>query len=162
MAFMVASVLAALSGCSVDVVTTPTTSGIPSPASSAAPSTAGTQNGKDQTEAEAQASRSYWEPKVNVETACPGGSVVVTESGQVIKITTPCRRVTVDAPYVTVLAGDVGVFQATEDAGSGHFLIRKLDSATVLSSFSHLYWDQGTPKVSVSGLGTVARKNPTS
>lgn len=160
-------VAATMSGCSVDVVTAPIPSSVPATPSPSSSEESSSDELNDPATAVATASesekatRSYWESQVNLETECPGGRVVVSESRQVVKITARCQNVRVTAPFVTILAEDVGTLNVVYAGSFGHFIIRKLDRANVAAPFSYLYWDSGNPSVKVSGMRTVAKKNPT-
>lgn len=108
----------------------------------------------------AKAYRSYYAGEADVTTGCPDGEIVIDQSMRTTVITEACDKVTVTAPFSNVLAQRVGKLVVTYTGSHSYFLVTELGSATIEAPFDHLYWDKGNPRVKVSGLNTVAKRNP--
>lgn len=176
-AFMTAVVV---SGCSVDVVhATPspsistqvsappvsvppvTASATPQNPGSAKPS--GTKTAAPNTGPVTEndlARRSYYADKVEIVTGCPTGAITLERTNTVTRITEYCEDVTIEAPYVTLIAERIGTLTVRDGASSGHFIVRQVSSATLEAPYSFLYWDGGNPEIDVSGYQSVAKPNP--
>lgn len=174
---VVAAVTVSSSGCSVEMV--------PATTSAAGSQTPGAQNSTqpseprdggttkaptvqvtaidpDESEETTLARRSHYAGEIEISTGCPDGVLTLSRTDTVTRLTENCHKVVVDAPYVTLLAEKVDVLIVNGAASSGHFIIRELGSATLDAPYSYLYWDRGTPRLSVSGYESFANPNPVS
>jgi hypothetical protein len=122
------------------------------------PSPSASQTG-DPTELDL-ARRSYYADKVDVTTGCPGGEIVLDQSMRVTRLTESCDRVIVTAPFTTLIAGPVGTLEIKSGASHGHFLIQRLGVGKIDAPFNKVYWDQGNPRLSVTGFKCVVKPNP--
>jgi hypothetical protein len=130
-----------------------------SPATSAAPS-AGSSSQVDTGPIPDDAFRQYYEGRFDLITGCPGGTLVLNESLQTVKITQNCHSVTIQASSVSVVAQDVDSL-VIEDGGSGStVLTANLAQATVIGGLSTVYWDSGNPVLKITGSLCTAQPNP--
>lgn len=106
------------------------------------------------------ARRSYYADKVDVTTGCPGGEIVLDQSMRVTRLTEPCDRVIVTAPFTTLIAGTVGTLDIRSGASHGHFLIGRIGVGKIDAPFNKVYWDAGNPRLTVTGFKCVVKPNP--
>lgn len=163
-----------LAGCSVSVDAPTPPAGAPAPsapASNGAPSDSGSQaaptapvtqpTSTSTYPADGSARRSAHADDVEQTIGCPTGEIVLDQGFTTTRITEPCRKLTIAANYVTVLAEHVDSLILLESSGSSTVLVRSADSVVISSDFNEVYWDQGTPTtVRVTGANNIANPNP--
>jgi hypothetical protein len=170
---------AGLTGCAVEIVpvghssnpstttpatvfaqetnTAPTTIGVAS-----GPSGSGTvvQGPLDDTDIPDDAFRSGYEGRFDLTTGCPGGTVVIDQASQWVKITQSCHSVYVRAASVVVVAQDVDNLVIESNSSLTTALVANLGTASIAASSCTLYWDSGNPAVKVTGYQNTAQPNP--
>jgi hypothetical protein len=92
---------------------------------------------------------------------CPTGEIVLDQSSRTIRITEPCRKLTIAAAYIDVLAEQVDSVIILPDAHGNVVLVRSTSSVVVSGDNNEVYWDLGTPKtVRLTGAYNTANPNP--
>ncbi len=164
----------ALAGCSVDVVdpngTLPTqpqaapASQLPTnaPGSPSAQSTRiDVPDESEEPEDPLQyARRSYYADKITATVDCASGEVVVAKSDQTVRITQDCAKVTVRAEYTNLLAERVGTLVVEESGEFSYVLVRSAAIVKIIGDVTDVWWDEGSPGVTVTGFDSKANPNP--
>jgi hypothetical protein len=114
----------------------------------------------DDADIPSDAFRSSYEGRFDLTTGCPGGTVVIDQASQWVKITQSCHSVYVRAASVVVVAQDVDNLVIESDSSLTTALVANLGTASIAASSCTLYWDSGNPVVKVTGYQNTAQPNP--
>jgi hypothetical protein len=143
-----------MSGCAIETVGTGVVSARPSVAVPApAPSPAESDDPLQ------YARRSYWAARITATTTCPTGEVVISGEDQNVQIAADCQRVVVKGSDTNVIAQRVGTLVVEEGADFGYLLLRSADTIDINGDQVTVYWDEGSPGVTMAGNST-ANPNP--
>lgn len=106
------------------------------------------------------ARRSYYADKITATVDCASGEVVVAKSDQTVRITQDCAKVTVRAEYTNLLAEHVGILVVEEAGEFSYVLVRSADKVKIVGDVTDVWWDEGSPGVTVTGFNSKANPNP--
>jgi hypothetical protein len=107
------------------------------------------------------ARRSTYASAVDMTVGCPTGELVFDQSSTTIRVTESCRKITIAADFVTVLAEHVDSVIVLATYGSGVVLVRSANSVVISGNSEDVYWDESAPKtVRITGDFSTANPNP--
>jgi hypothetical protein len=148
-----------VSGCAVDLVNPQTSDAQTSDAKpSAVPSVVASTAAESEDPLQ-NARRSFWSGRITATTDCPTGEIVISGEDQNVQITADCPRVVLRASDTNVIAQHVGTLVIEADADYGYVLVKSADTIDISGDFATVYWDEGSPGVTMAGLST-ANPNP--